>query len=149
MTPKQFSEIFGDSTIKVIILGLLTAGIYFFIWIAERKRQWDKLAGKEVFNENLLISAAIASGLSTFFSMSQIAGYNDASMANIFSFIYSILMVVIAWKIGVWFELYCAKEFKVDIKVNKILLIIFNIFYINYLFNTLPFEAEKELLLSS
>lgn len=147
MTAKEFSDTFGESTIKVIILGIVTFGIYFFIWIAERRRELNKLAGQEIFNNNLLIAAAIFSGLSTFLSMVQIAMTGDTSVSDIFSFVYSILIVVIAWKLGKWFELYCAKEFKVDVKVNKFLLIIFNIFYLNYLFNVLSEHAEKQQLL--
>jgi len=147
MTSKEFSENFGESTIKVIILGILTFGIYFFIWLSERRRGWKDLAGKEVFNKNLLIAAAICSGLSSYLSIIQIALYGRVHGTDIFSVSYSILMIVISWKIGNWFELYCAKEFKVDLKVNKILLILFNIFYLNYLFNTLPRRAEKQQLL--
>ena len=39
MTAKEFSQNFGESTIKVIILGVVTFGIYFFIWIAERRKE--------------------------------------------------------------------------------------------------------------
>jgi hypothetical protein len=143
MTAKEFSQNFGESTIKVIILGVVTFGIYFFIWIAERRKELNTLAEQEIFNNNLLIAAAICSGMSTFLSTIQIALTGNTGSSNMFSLGYSILMIIISWKIGKWFELYCTKEFKIDLKVNKFLLVFFNIFYLNYLFNTLSVRVEK------
>lgn len=53
MTAKEFSQNFGESTIKVIILGVVTFGIYFFIWIAERRKELNTLAEQEIFNNNI------------------------------------------------------------------------------------------------
>jgi len=159
MTPKQFSENFGESMATLIILTIISAGIYPIKWLAERYKEWNELAGKKIYNNQLFIAVIICQGLSIifpsignlFFVDTVTPGTSTISIANTF-FIFGklsiriggVLMIIIAWKIGKWFESYCEKEFKLNIKVNKILLILFNIFYLNYLFLKLPILANMK-----
>jgi hypothetical protein len=131
MNAKEFYNEFSESTIKVIILGAVTYGVYYFIWIAERRRKMNELAGYEIFNYKLLVAAAICSGLSSFITLT--TGF----ISDPFQWNYGILIILIIWKIGAWFESYCANEYNIDIKMNKFFLFVGNIFYLNYLINKL------------
>lgn len=143
MGVREFREEFAEDTAKVVLLGMVTLGIYWFIWLSERRKPMNKLSDKEIYNKSLMIYAAISSGISTL-----LASYNAASMAifvALFNLIYNVLMIVIAWKIGLWLESFSFSEWKIEVKANRFLLIIFNIFYVNYLINKIS-DTDKNLV---
>lgn len=146
-TLSSLKDKFGEGTLKLILLGIFTFGIYFFIWLAERRKAMDELAGKEVFDVKLMIAAALASGFSTLFTV--VSAAMNSHWIDPFSLIYGILFIVISFKVATFFELYIAKEFKIDVKFNKFLLILFNIMYLNYKINELPKIEEKANLLKA
>jgi len=61
-----------------------------------------------------------------------------------FSIVYGIMFVVIAFRIANFFELYIAKVYKINVRFNRFLLIIFNVIYVNYKINDLPNIVRKE-----
>lgn len=137
MNPMELKKEFGESTLKVVILAIISYGIYYFIWIADRRKKLNELAGKEVFNFNLLIAAAVCLGLSFFIAIIRLYSAGDTGYSIIFSIAYGILIIIIAWNIASFLELYLSQNYKIDVKLNKVLVVIFNIFYINYYFNNL------------
>ncbi len=133
MDALRFKEEFGESTLQLFLLGTLSFGIYYFIWLAERRKPLNELANFDIYDKNLLIFAAIFNGLPALLS-----SMNNPSLL-IFIYLleiaYSVLIIVITWKIGKWFEGFANRWWGVEIKANGFLLVLFNIFYVNYLFN--------------
>ncbi len=133
MTPKEFCQEFGYSTTMVVLLGMVTFGIYYFIWLAERRKPMNDIAQKEIYDKNMLIFAAVFGGLTSMLAPVNIPGI--AILIVWFNIAYSVLMIVMAWKIGVWLENYSLNQWGIKIKASRFLLVIFNIFYVNYLIN--------------
>lgn len=146
---KELSEKFGEKTSIMVILSIFTFGIYYFVWLSERRKEINKIAGAEIINNKMVISAALCAGLSIILQTIILAIDGDFPIDILFNSAYSILIIMIAWNIGRWLELYVAQEYKIDLKVNKILIILFNLLYINYLFNDLTnIEAKYNALRS-
>ncbi len=142
MTPYEFKEEFGDSTTRVVLLGMVTFGIYYFIWLAERRKPMNNLAGKEIYDKNMLIFAAIFGGLTGILAPMKFTGVEILIVW--FNIGYSILMIIMAWKIGVWFENYSLAQWGIKLKASRFLLVIFNIFYVNYLINRIVQLYEQQ-----
>ena len=146
---KELSEKFGEKTSIMVILSIFTFGIYYFVWLSERRKEINKIAGTEIINNKMVIAAALCAGLSIILQTIILTIDGDFPIDIFFNFAYSILIIMIAWNIGRWLELYVAQEYKIDLKVNKILIILFNLLYINYLFNDLTnIEAKYNALRS-
>jgi hypothetical protein len=144
MTAQEFQEEFGESTLRLFLLGFLTFGIYYFIWFADKRRGMNKLANREIYDANLLIYAAICSGLP--FVLNSLHIVITAPFILISELVYSIIMLMIAWKVGKWFDEFSKRWWGIDLKVNSILLVIVNIFYLNYLINkAAQMEKSKNL----
>jgi hypothetical protein len=137
MTINELKDEFGESTGKLVILVIATLGIYYFIWFAQRRKKFNELAGEKVFSFNLLLAAAVCTALSDILTQVQSAMTGDTGYSDIFSFTYGILVCVISWKIASFLEVYLSQNHKIDIKLNRFLVVILNLFYINYYFNNL------------
>jgi len=142
MTPMEFKEEFGDSTTRVVLLGMVTFGIYYFIWLAERRKPMNRLAEKEIYDKNMLIFAAVFGGLTSILAPMNVAGVEILIVW--FNIAYSVLMIVMAWKIGAWLEKYSLYNWGIKLKASRFLLIIFNIFYVNYLINKVASLDEQQ-----
>ncbi len=142
MTPSEFQKQFGDSTIRVVLLGMFTFGIYYFIWLAERRKPMNELASREIYDHNMLIFAAVFGGLTTMLTSVNIPAV--AILIIWFDVAYSVIMVIIAWKIGVWLEEYSKHKWLIELKASRFLLVIFNIFYVNYLINKIAEIDRKQ-----
>ncbi len=130
---KEFSEEFGESTTKLVALGFLTFGIYYFIWLAERRKPLNRIANREIYDYNLLIYAAICGGLPAVISSLNLTPL--IPVIFLLEITYSLLMIIISWKLGKWLEVYARNSWHTDWRANGFLLVIFNIFYVNYLIN--------------
>ncbi len=143
MTPMEFKEEFGDSTTRVVLLGMVTFGIYYFIWLAERRKPMNRLAEKEIYDKNMLIFTAVFGGLTSILAPLNVAGVEILIVW--FNVAYSVLMIVMAWKIGVWLEQYSFYQWGIKLKASRFLLVIFNIFYVNYLINRIAeLDAQQK-----
>ncbi len=142
MTPREFKEEFGDSTTRVVLLGMVTFGIYYFIWLAERRKPMNRLAEKEIYDKNMLIFAAVFGGLTSMLAPISVAGVEILIVW--FNIAYSVLIIVMAWKIGVWLEQYSFYQWGIKLKASRFLFVIFNIFYVNYLINKIALLDEQQ-----
>lgn len=142
MRLSELKNEFGENTGRLILLGIVTFGIYFFIWLVRREKKFDELAGEKVYDPNLMIAAAVCTGLSSAIDRITDSGI-VALIGDLASIAYGVLFVIIAFKIARFLELYIAKTSKIDVHLNRFLLVIFNIFYVNYFFNSLDVVEAK------
>ncbi len=138
-----FVKEFGEPTLQVIVLGFLTFGVYYFIWIAERRKKLNEIANKEIFDKNFLIYAAICSGLPGIFASLHIRLIMPAIL--ILQIAYSAFMIAISWQMGKWLEEYANTQWGIELRVNTFLLLFFNILYVNYLINKIADMEIKEI----
>lgn len=125
----------GMKTLNFVLLGMFTGGIYNFIWITERFSIFNSLGQSDVISKQFINITAILMGLNII-----LASMGDSSMAvigSLFSFAGWIMFVVMTFKIIKSIELYYAETFKLDLKFNKLWMVLFHLFYINYCINEL------------
>ncbi|MCD6533282.1 MAG: DUF4234 domain-containing protein [Deltaproteobacteria bacterium] len=137
----------GQKTINMVLLGLATLGIYYIIWLIERYKVFNKLAGKEVISRNFIIWIAAMMGISSIFSYA--GDPSVEAIGSLLDLVWMIMCIIVSFKYSKIMDEYYAKEFKLDLKFNKFYLIIFNIFYINYCVNELEEIEVKQKTLSS
>ena len=131
----------GQKTLNMFLLGWVTLGIYYIIWLVERYKVFNRIAGKEIVSRNYIIWIAALMGISSIFS------YAGNPMVELFGsaidMVWGIMFIITAFKISKAIDEYYTKEFKLDLSFNKFYLVIFNLFYINYCINELE-EIEKK-----
>lgn len=132
------------STFKFIIWTLITLGIYQLVWIYRVNKSIKKLLGVEV-KSNAYIMTLIMLYFAPFFialigvitALVYLKNFND-----IIDFIG--LFMWIEWANVARYVLtyYCLGEYNIKLKTKFFYVIIFNIFYINYLINYLGDEKR-------
>ena len=133
----------GESTLRMYFIWLATNGIYAIIWVFERYKIFNKMAGKEVVSRDLLLAMTVALGLSSLFTYFSAMSENleDAYILLIISglawVVWYVITVIISFRFAKIMDEFYAKEFKLDLKFNFFYLLIFNFFYINYCVNEL------------
>lgn len=126
----------GQSTWAMVLLSIVTIGFYLPFWLFERYKVFNEIAGQEIISRSYvvwtLIVGTVAEGcvsagnlLLFDFENEKMAEY-FWSMSDILNFAFAIMCIMAAFKIGK------VLEDKSGIKLNKILLVIFNLFYIHH-----------------
>jgi hypothetical protein len=136
----------GQKTVNMISLVIASFGVYAIVWIVERYKVFNRLAGKEVVSNKLIIWTTIVFGLNA--AMSRL-GPKFILIMFIAQIALFVFYVIIAFKFAKVMDEFYAKEFKLDLKFNKFYLIIFNLYYINYSINELEEIEQKMKLLKS
>jgi len=138
MTEKKISWItdeVGMKTLNYILLAMFTGGIYHFIWITERFNIFNSLSQSVVISKKIINIAAILIGLNIMLASSGLAGL--VLLGTVLNLAGWIVLVMVTFKIIKAMKLYYAENFKVDLKFNKVWMILFNLLYINYCINEL------------
>lgn len=134
------------TTGKLVLLTVLTMGIYPVLWVAKTNDQIKKVSNTEVVSESYPIWMAGCAGWAAVFAS---AHNNDANMFGLlFNLALAVLYVIWAFKAKAVIENYVVSTFRVDPGLNNAYAIIFNIFYICYCINDLPEAQKKQQLLS-
>ncbi|OCG00812.1 DUF4234 domain-containing protein [Gilliamella sp. wkB112] len=132
------------STFKFIIWSLITIGIYQLVWVYRVNKSIKKLLGVEV-KSNAYIETIIILYFAPFFIA--LIGVITAifylkNLNNIIDYIG--LFMWIEWANFARYVLtyYCLGEYNIKLKTKSFYVIIFNVFYINYLINYLGDEKR-------
>jgi len=128
---KEFQENINIKTSKLVLLSIVTGGIYPILWLFKNYRYFDEVTEVKTANSDYIIWLAVCTGL-----------VHVSYIGVLFSLASGILYLVWAYRAKSALENYAAKC-RVDLKMNGIYVFLFNIFYINYCINKLP-ELEKK-----
>lgn len=142
MSIKDLKSEIGESTWKLLILDIVTGGIYTFIWLIDRYRIFNRTAGKMIIDRNLIIASAVSLGIGDY-----ITGFSDKPTGSVIGMLFTlgggVIQIIIAFKLAGILEGKVQSEFRVVKHFNVFYLVIFNIFYINYIIQHLD-QIEQD-----
>jgi hypothetical protein len=130
MNIMEMKQELGEKTAGMLLLTIVTGLFYYVIWFLERYKTFNKIAKEEIISRNYVIGMAVLLGLHYLaIIMTDYGG----------PFVLLFLVVVIApcFRIAAALEQHYTSELNAELKFNRALLVIFNIFYIAYFFNGL------------
>ena len=132
------------STFKFILWTLITFGIYQFVWIYRVNKSIKKLLGVEVKSNAYIITLIILNYSPFFIALIGIIT-SLAFLESVNSIIdFIAFFILIEWVNFARYVLtyYSLGEYNIKLKTKSFYIIIFNIFYINYLINYLGDEKR-------
>jgi hypothetical protein len=140
-----------ENTLLFVVYSILSGSIYSLIWLTEKKRIFEAMSktGIEVIDKTLIIAAAICYGDIFALLIMAIIGVEEYShigqtMFALFYFAGTAILIVIAFKCANVLEKFISSKFKVNLRLNRILLLLFSLFYINYIMNNIDTVIEKQ-----
>lgn len=125
------------STVKLVILSLITLGIYWYIWLWKLITDVNKLypqAGKRIHRYNWFCALI---GLDLISMVLDIKGIQQEFIINIADIIWLILNLILTLQILKNIERYVKERFDIKLKHSIFGWLIFGSFYINYKINRL------------
>ena len=143
MSIRDLKSEIGESTGKMVALGILTFGVYYFIWLIERYNVFNRLSSHKIIDRNLIVAAAIVMGIGNYMSLISEMGTAVMAIENMCNIGWAVLFIAMAFKMARVLEDHIRGELQVAKHFNSFYLVIFNIFYINYIIQHLD-EIEQE-----
>ena len=117
----------GEKLIYMLPLTLVTGFFYYVIWFLERYTTFNKIAKEEIISRNCVIGMAVLLGV-------HYLAIIMTDYGGPFILLFLVVAVAFSFKIATALEHYYSTELQEDLKFNRALLVVFNIFYINYFF---------------
>lgn len=134
----------GMKTLNFVLLGIFSGGIYYFIWITERYHIFNSF-GSNILSKQTINITGILFGINILFLSTAIPSL--VLIGSLANFAGWIMFIIMTFKIIRAMELYYAKNFNLDLKFNKIWMVLFHLFYINYCINELKeIEVKNQAL---
>lgn len=124
------------STGMLVLLQLITLGIYPVIWLYKHMKVVNEIVGAEMISEMFLTVQIILTILNLICLFSGFGG--------LFGLIAGIIWIVWAFKARTILVNYAAKQLNVDLRTNGVWVFFFTLFYINYCINDLPNVASRQ-----
>jgi hypothetical protein len=120
-------NIFNLSTGLLVLLNIVTLGIYPLIWLWQRRDAANTEVGAELISEAFLIVMMIMTALNIICTFAGYGGFFGLAMG--------IGWVIYAFRARTILVDYAAKQFNVNLNMNAILTFFFTVFYITYCIN--------------
>lgn len=145
MSIRDLKSEIGESTWKMLGLGIVTFGIYYFIWLIERYKIFNRLSARTIIDRNFILITAGIMGIGHIFALisTRVADNGIGGIGSLFSIGGTILFIVMAFRMAHVLEEHIRNELQVVKHFNAFYLVIFNIFYINYIIQDLD-QIEQE-----
>jgi hypothetical protein len=141
---KEIKSEFGESSWKFFILNVVTAGFYMLLWFEKRRNSVTKLAGRELYTFNHVIFMSCLTAVVSLFKQAASGLDMGYSAAVILDWMYYLLEIAtwglwawVVWKGAEFLESYIKENHEQTIKLNRIWVVILNVYYINYYLNNL------------
>jgi Domain of unknown function (DUF4234) len=135
----------GEGTLKMVLLGIVTFGIYKVIWLLERYKIFNEMSGREAIGKSFILVMPVMMGLGHLLMLIAIgAGTYNGSSSSIFDFVWMIMIIVASFRISKIMEFFYLQKFGLDLKFNPVYLVLFDVYYINYCINELEEIEQKE-----
>lgn len=129
------------STLKFIILTIVTLGLYWYVWLWKLITDINKLSDKRHIHRTIWFPILIF--LESYSAWLNIKGLNGDFLVNIADLAWSILQLCLALQILKNIENYILEKFEIKIKHNIFYCLLFSSLYINFKINRLPKDIKK------
>jgi len=138
----DLKDAINTKTIDLVLLTIVTAGIYPLMWMFKNQGIINKITNKEFSGDKFIIWIAVCAGLSMTL---QFTGEDALDViSQLLSLASSILFIVWAFKAKSALQEYALNTHKIDFRMKVFYTLIFNVYYINYCFNDLPESKRKQ-----
>lgn len=137
----ELKDQINTKTINLVLLAIVTAGIYPILWLYENYKIIDKETKMRTADNTYIIWIAVCAGLSGLFS-----GTGEEIMdviIGILTIASMVLYIVWAFRAKKALQEYALNDHKIDLRMNGFYTFLFTIYYINYCINDLP-EAQRK-----
>ncbi len=124
------------STIKLVLLSILTLGFYWYVWLWKLITDINKLYPTKYIHRCKWFAALILTECLSIYM--NIKGIQESFIINGADVIWNIIHLLLALQILKNIENYVKNEFDLDIKHNPLGWLFFGCFYINAKINRLP-----------
>lgn len=136
----------NTTTLQLVLLTLVTAGIYPVIWLYKASKLIESETQQVIIHPYYYIGVSLLLGWSLLLGDAQLvmtmgAGFYGFSV--ILSKLYFISLIIWAFKAKSVLQIYYLKAYGLDIKPNAFYTLIFSTYYINFLINAMPEIKER------
>lgn len=135
----DLKTLFNMSTFLLVVLNMLTLGIFPIIWLWQKKDTVNQAVGSNLINETFLIVMAIMTALNL------ICVFTD--MGSFFGLALGVGWMVYAYRARTILVNYAAKTLGADLRMNGVWTFFFTLFYVNYCINDLPNLVARQNLM--
>ncbi len=132
------------NTFSLVLLSLLTLGIYNAMWLFKNNSVIEDILEDKVLDHKFIIVLAALMGWSSFLS----AETDFATVGALLSMLSGVVYIIWAFKAKRLIQNMMLNDYKIDYSMNSIYTFFFNIYYINYCINELEEDIKKSKVLS-
>jgi hypothetical protein len=133
-------------TVNLVLLTIVTAGIYPILWLYKNYPVIDKITKIRTADNTFIIWIAVCAGLGGTFT-----GTGEEVLdilSGILRIAVGVLYIVWAFRARKALQEYVLNEHKIVLQMNGFYTFLFNVYYINYCINDLPEVQRKQQVLS-
>jgi len=138
------------SVLLMILLTIITYGIYFPIWFLRRQNLFNQLPVKEKLNSGAAIFVLIIYCISVFFIPVKLLTQN-ASLIDILntidtfiSLLGGLIILILAFKVRRILNEYCNEHLGMNVPFSRVATFFFTIFYLQYKINRLSVSDKRK-----
>ncbi|MBQ8460421.1 DUF4234 domain-containing protein [bacterium] len=137
-----YSAIRKTSTLKLVILSIITFGIYWYIWLWKLITDINNIYPEKYIQRSRWFAILIA--LDMISLVFNIKGIQTNYICNTPNFIWCVLQLALALQILKNIEYYTKNKFNITVKHNTFGWLFFGCFYINYKINRLSKYIKQD-----
>ncbi len=131
------------STIKLVLLSIITFGIYWYIWLWKLITDINRLYPEKYIHRTPWLGILLLLDICSIYM--NFKGIQTEFILNGADLIWMLIQIVLALQILKNIENYVKKNFDIEIKHNVLGWLFFGCFYINYKINRLPISIKQGL----
>ncbi|MFY3772419.1 MAG: DUF4234 domain-containing protein [Pseudomonadota bacterium] len=148
----SLSKKLNTPTLQFVLLTLLTAGLYPFIWLYKTSQLIESETQQQAIHPYYYLALLALCGWELLLGDAWIVasvGEGIYEFSSVLSKICMILLIVWSFKAKRLLQIYYLKNYGIDIKPNTFYTLIFGVYYINFLINSLADIQEREMLIQA
>ncbi|WP_305845464.1 DUF4234 domain-containing protein [Photobacterium leiognathi] len=133
MNIKDLKNVTNIGTFKLLVLSLITGGIYLLMWLYRNHTKLNEILGEKIVSDKFIIGLGVA------LYLCGIATDTENPVTLIISIIavicYCVMYIMWAFKMRKALQHYAVTQYHFKLKMNAFYTFIFTIYYINYCIN--------------
>lgn len=129
-------NLFNISTGILVLLQIVTLGIYPLVWLARRKHAANAIVGDELVSETFMVTIIVLTALSLLLI--------PTGFSSLFSLAVGIMWIVWSFKARRILQTYAATQCQTALRMNSLYTFFFTVFYVNYCINDLPHITQRQ-----
>lgn len=142
----ELKDSINTKTLNLVLLTVVTAGIYAIVWMFLNTPKLEKVASKKIADNTFLIWLAVCVGLGG--ALTSTGEESLDIIAGLLTIASWVLYIIWSFRAKSALQEYALTEHKVDLRMNGIYTFFLTIYYINYCVNDLPEAQRKQQILS-